>query len=156
MKKTINAIAIIPLLFILVVCEKKSDNPEEQITLSKTIAGGCNGETFAFSKNTVSEEDTVTFTVINDTLDVFVGLNYICCAPFEAGASISNNDSIVINITDICDLSAGSCYCRCMCYYTWNFLFTDYAKKEYYFKIILEDPSQEEPNILAEGTLDLS
>ena len=155
MKKILFAILSFSLILFLVKCEKNSDNPASNITLTETLPGGCNDETFMMNKDAVAEEDTVTFTIINDTLDVYVGINYICCAPFQAGASISN-DSIVIIITDICDHTTMACYCHCMCYYTWDFLFVDYAEKEYYFKIILNDPREEEPIVLAEGTLDLS
>lgn len=155
MKKILYTLIAISLILVLIKCEKSADNPIGNITLSGTIPGGCNDETLMLTKDAVSEEDTVTFTTINDTLDVYVGINYICCAPFQTGASISN-DSIVIIITDICDLNAMTCYCRCMCYYTWHFLFSDYAEKEYYFKIILNDPREEDPIVLKEGILDLS
>ena len=155
MKKILYTLVAISLILVIIKCEKSSDNPADNITLSMTIPGGCNGETFALNKDAMEEEDTVTFTTINDTLDIFVGVNYICCAPFETGASISN-DSINIIITDICDVPYMECYCRCMCYYTWDFLFTNFAEKEYYIKIILNDPREEDPIVLAEGMLDLS
>ena len=82
-------------------------------------------------------------------------VNYICCAPFTSEAIISN-DSIFMNLTDTCLYPYQSCYCRCMCYYTWDFLFVDFKEKEYYFKIILNDPREENPIILDEGFIDLS
>ncbi|MBN1597531.1 MAG: hypothetical protein JW894_04515 [Bacteroidales bacterium] len=142
------------MLFLSVIfsCEKTE---EKRLTLVKTESGGCNGQ---FNENEImiltDQEDVVEFSVRNDTLDIYVGIPYICCAPFTSDASISN-ESIIINVTDTCSNPYESCYCRCMCYYTWNFLFVDFEEKEYSYKIILNDPRETNPVIIEEGTVDI-
>lgn len=155
MKKILYTLLFPSLIFTLIMCEKGNDNPNRNIVLAETLPGGCNDETFMLNKDATEEEDTVTFTIINDTLDVYVGINYICCAPFEAGSNIAN-DTITIIITDVCDHTSMSCYCHCMCYYTWNFRFVGYDATHYYIKIILNDPREEDSILLEEGILDLS
>ena len=157
-KNFILAIGAICLLFILTECEKETNNnsSDKIITYLKTESGGCNGQIFDDLKSvSYEQEDTIVFSINNDTLNVFVGVNYICCAPFTSEAIISN-DSIFMNLTDTCLYPYQSCYCRCICYYTWDFLFVDFKEKEYYFKIILNDPREENPIILDEGFIDLS
>ena len=157
MKTKLIVLGIISLLFILVMCEKESSTGSKEINFLKIVPGGCNLDKSGNLKNTnIDEKDTATFTIVNnDTLDVFIGLNYTCCAPFTSETGISN-DSILINITDTCPLTSTSCYCKCMCYYTWNCLFDNLDRKKYYFKIVLNDPREENPIIFKEGILDLS
>jgi len=158
MKKLIPFIGLVFLLFVLIKCEKESDNndPEKELSYVKTDAGGCNDQDFEGLKS-VSDDpnDTVIFSVVNDTLDIYVGVNYICCAPFTSEATISN-DSILLTLTDTCSDMNSLCYCRCMCYYTWDFLFVDFMEKEYYFKILLDDPHENNPIVFKEGTVDFS
>jgi hypothetical protein len=158
MKKYILVIGTIFLIFFLSGCENESDHhdADRELTYIKTKAGGCNGQNFDGLKSVSYEQnDTVVFSVKNDTLDIYVGVNYICCAPFESEAVISN-DSILMNLTDTCSDMNNLCYCRCMCYYTWDFLFTDFMKKEYYFKILLDDPHENNPIVFKEGVIDFS
>ena len=155
MKKILYALGIIILFSVLLMCEKDPDNgPNKKINWIKTELSGCNGEIFDNKKSLIVEEDTVIFRIINDTLDVFVGVNYICCAPFITTTSISN-DSLIMNITDTCNIADHSCYCRCICYYIFDFLFVDFENKKYPFKIILNDPGKDSPIIFEEGILDL-
>jgi len=137
------------------MCEKEKDNgPDKNIGWFNTELSGCNGEDFENFKSLVIEDDTVIFRIINDTLDIFVGVNYICCAPFITTTSVSN-DSLIMNITDTCNISDHSCYCLCSCYYIFDFLFVDFENKKYPFKIILNDPEKDSPVIFKEGILDL-
>lgn len=158
MKRFIYTIGMILIIFILIKCEKESDNDssEQEITYVKTKSGGCNGQKFDDIRSVIDEqEDTVVFSIKNDTLDIYIGINYICCAPFISEANISN-DSILINLTDTCPFPYQSCYCRCMCYYIWDFLFVDFEEKKYYFKIILNDPREENPIVFQEGSVEIS
>ena len=61
-----------------------------------------------------------------------------------------------MTITDTCSELGEPCYCWCMCYYTWDFLFVDYESKEYAFQVILNDPRKLVPIVLWEGKVDLS
>ncbi len=144
-------------LLLWLACENKSNNNQttNNPKYIKTLFGGCNGQDFPDLKRSyIEEEDTVIFSIVNDTLDIYVGLNYICCAPFTTDASITN-DSILMNLNDTCSSVYQTCYCRCMCYYTWDFLFADFQKKEYYFKIVLHEPREEDPITVKEGYIDL-
>lgn len=135
------------------MCTDESGS-NKSLNYVKTELGGCN--TPLILKNTyLDEEDTVLFTAQDDTLDVFVGINYVCCAPFTSEAAVTN-DSILITITDMCDADTISCYCHCNCYYTWDFIFTDFENKEYDFKIYLNTPDTEAAIIFKEGVVDLS
>lgn len=139
---------------VLTSCEKDTDlDHEKEITFLKTDLGGCHGQNSDALKSVTEEKkDTVIFTVKNDTLDVYVGLNYICCAPFTSDA-VTLRDTIILTLSDTCNFPEESCYCRCMCYYTWNFLFSDFGEKEYHYKIILHNPQEEKPVVLGEGSI---
>ena len=154
MKNTIYILSIVVLSAFILQCEKEKQE-SLQVDHVKTILGGCNGQS---SDEIVlaryEEKDTLKFYIKNDTLNVFVGVNYICCAPFETSFRQSS-DSLFFRITDICPSPYESCYCRCMCYYTFDFLMTGFEKKQYYFKIIIHDPRQDEPYVFREGTVDL-
>jgi hypothetical protein len=154
MKKIILILGTIILIPGLWMCEKESATDE--LSLVKTEEGGCNNMEFSEIKSADElHEDTILFSKKNDTLDIFVGINYICCTPFTTDTHITN-DSILLTITDPCTLNDPSCYCWCMCYYTWDFLFVDFEQKEYAYKVVLIDPHVEEPVVYWEGTLDLS
>ena len=158
MKRCIYVIGTILIIFILTGCEKKPDDDSsgQEIYCVKTKSGGCNNQTFNDIRIVTGEEqDTVIFSINNDTLDIYVGLNYICCAPFISEVNILN-DSILISLTDTCPDPYNSCYCRCNCYYTWDFLFMYFEEKKYCFKIILNDPREENPIIFQEGSIDIS
>ena len=133
-----------------------SDN-NSQINYVKTILGGCNNQDFEDLKSaTLDYTDTVDFTIIGeDTLDVFVGMNYICCAPFISETDIMN-DTLIMTLSDTCSFPYQSCYCRCMCYYTWDFQFTGFKEKEYKFIVKLNDPREENTIIFKQGVIDLS
>ncbi len=156
MKKSVFILFTVVVLFTLAMCSKDSNDPEDSgtITFVKTNPGGCNGQGFSSMKSILDENDTLIFTLKNDSLDALIGLNYICCAPFTTETKVSN-DSIFMTIRDTCPSPYTSCYCKCMCYYTWNFLFNNVEDKEYYYRVVLIDPRQEGPQVFREGMLDL-
>lgn len=151
MKARLITIAVI--LFVLFsACDK--DNPaddnntsETRVLHLETVAGGCNNEDETEQRSTNEEVDTVITSFSNDTTKIFVGINYICCAPFITETSIED-DSVFITIADTCSYPYQSCYCKCMCYYTWDFVFANYAQEEFNYKITLLDPREEEPVII--------
>lgn len=126
----------------------------KNIHFLKSDLGGCNNKTtmenieFGEEKN-----DTVIINISNDTLLISIGLNYICCAPFITECNI-NNDSIFISITDTCP-KPNNCYCRCDCYYTFDYYFDNVSNGQYYREIILSDPRKENDTIFDMGTLDV-
>lgn len=154
MKNAIYLLVLAALCIIMIQCEKDK-NEDLKVSHINTILGGCNNQDFGDLKSTAEDQnDTLQFYIRNDTLNVFVGINYICCAPFVTEFSQSA-DSLFFTISDTCSLTSGNCYCRCMCYYTFDFLFDSFAKKTYFFRIIINDPRQQEPVIFSQGTVDL-
>jgi hypothetical protein len=155
-KNTIYYIgALVVLSIVILQCEKESVE-DTQVSHIQTILGGCNDQSFDEIKLTRYEQnDTLQFYVRNDTLNVFIGINYICCAPFATGFEQSA-DTLLFTITDTCPAPYETCYCRCMCYYTFNFMFDKFERKEYYFKIIIDDPRQDEPYVFREGFVNFS
>jgi hypothetical protein len=139
----------------LSACENEA-NTDKNPAYIKTLTGGCNDELFDLKKSSYEEtEDTVKFIYSNDTLDIFVGLNYICCAPFHS-ETYTSNDSIFIEITDTYNPDDEMVYCRCMCYYTWDFLFSELTiGKNYIVSIILNDPTEDNPIVIKEGIFSL-
>lgn len=154
MKNTIYILSLLVFSAIIFQCEKE-EQESLQVDHVQTIPGGCNG----LSSDEIvlpryEEKDTLQLYIKNDTLNVFVGINYICCAPFETDFSQSG-DSLFFEIKDTCSVAVDNCYCRCMCYYTFRFLFTGFEKKQYYLKITINDPRLDEPYIFREGTVNL-
>ena len=153
--KTRLILMTIILITLFNACEKEES--VKKITFLKTNLGGCHGEDFDNLKSaTVHDADTIKFSIINeDTLNVFVGINYICCAPFDSETEIVN-DTLIMVISDTCSDPYSSCYCRCECYYTWDFQYIDFEKKEYNFIVKLNDPREGNTIIFKQGAVDLS
>lgn len=144
------------LLFAFSFCTKENTSYffGKKCELVKTELGDCNRGKTSDSKSASEEKkDAVGFKIINDTLSVFVGLNYLCCTPFASDTKVTR-DSILISLTDTCS-GYSSCYCRCMCYYTWNFSFVDFLNKSYFYKVLLFKPKQVNPVIIKEGRVRL-
>lgn len=144
------------LLFALSFCAKENASYffGKKLELVKTELGDCNRGKTSDTKSAAEEKkDSVAFKIVNDTLSVFVGVNYLCCAPFAAETKVTI-DSILISLTDTCSGSF-NCYCRCMCYYTWNFSFIDFSDKTYFYKVILNKPHEVNPIIIKEGRVRL-
>lgn len=154
MKKIVIVIIAVFVSLFLIRCEKATDiETGKEFAFLRTDLGGCHDQDSDALKSAETEgNDTIIFTLKNDTLDVFVGLNYICCSPFTSDIEISR-DTVFMTLTDTCNFSDESCYCRCMCYYTWNFEFTGFGEKEYYYKIVLLNPQVENPIIFSEGSI---
>lgn len=148
---------LIPITFLLwLACEDNSspDKTGETIKVAALETGGCNGMTFEQIANVrVEEYDTIRFSITNDTLDMFIGIQYACCAPFELEHRISA-DTLIVQIADTC--TGLNCHCRCMCYYTWDVYFVDYQPKPYYFKVYLKELNASDYAIFRQGKIDLS
>ena len=153
MERLIYLSILIISVFTFIKCENDKDgNSSSKISYLTTYPGGCNtsdlkvGKVLPFS----NEKDTVIISVKDDTLSLFVGINYVCCAPFATNTVIEN-DSVLIYISDTCNVVEHSCYCKCMCYYTWEFIFTKYRNNNYIYKIILNNPNEDGPVVFQEG-----
>jgi hypothetical protein len=98
-----------------------------------TIEGGCFLEKGSALKNDpFIKPDTVTYSVTNDSLNIFVGFNATCCSEYSASSSIKG-DSIFIKIQTI---QLGMC--NCICYYTYNFKF-DGSANSYRYRVSVDD-----------------
>jgi hypothetical protein len=125
----------------------------KNIYFIKSDLGGCNNQTMENIEYGEEKNDTVIIIVSNDTLQISIGLNYICCAPFKTESN-TKNDSIFISITDTCP-NPNNCYCRCYCYYTFDYYFDIKSDGQYYWKIILSDPREVNETIFDMGIIDV-
>jgi hypothetical protein len=151
MNKTMSVFLFLTIAFILYKCKSEQDEGGT-ISHSRTIPGGCNTEQLKSAGTATTGSDSLKIFIKNDTLHVFVGLNYTCCSPFETKTEIFS-DSVVMQINDKCQ-NLSSCYCKCMCYYTFDFQYTNWSGKKFYYKILLNDPRQSNTKKLFEGWID--
>ena len=153
--KTSLIAIVIAVLFSIVFCQNEDElDKDAKISFVKTELGGCNSKTKSStqsSDNTV-HNDSVNISNKNDSTNVFVGVNYVCCAPFLTDCKI-NNDTIIMSINDTCISHDMSCYCHCDCFYTFNFLFFKEGRNNYNYKIVLNSPLENESKTIKEGIM---
>lgn len=159
MKTTKNFIIILTCIaFSTISCDEKDEVTKQENTAKiqylKSELGGCNNKTIENIEVGDERNDTVIINVLNDTLNISVGFTYICCAPFKTDCSIKD-DSIFISIIDTCSNPYHNCYCRCACYYTFDYFFNSLSNKNYYYQILLSDPREENDTIFNMGTMDV-
>ena len=159
MEKQMNIfVVILVILTSTLGCNKDENKPLEneavQIHYLKSALSGCNNKTEENIKSGEEKNDSVIIRFLNDTLIISVGLNYICCAPFITDCN-TKNDSIFISIIDTCPNPYQECYCRCGCYYTFDYFFNSLSNKNYYWQILLSDPREENNTIFDMGTIDV-
>ena len=153
-----NLVAVAACLAVVAMfsnCDKsESKVPKENLQYVKTELGGCNRQLpdDSETRSSGTKSDTVVITVSDDSVRVFVGLNYICCAPFETNCE-TIDDAIIMYVVDTCSNPYEECYCRCMCYYTFDFIFTHQGQFNQKYKVLLIDPRKEEHVIISEGTI---
>jgi len=112
------------LLTTFIGCDKNELGNREYVG---TIEGGCFLEKGSALKNDpFIKPDTVTYSVTNDSLNIFVGFNATCCSEYSASSSIKA-DSILIRIQ-----TTQLGMCNCICYYTYNFKFSGSASSYRY------------------------
>ncbi len=117
---------LIPMLLFasLISCDK---NEPGNLEYAGTIKGGCFLEKgSAFKNDPFINPDTATYSVTNDSLNIFVGFNATCCSEYSASSSI-RGDSILIKIQ-----TTQPGLCNCICYYTYNFKFVGIASSYKY------------------------
>ena len=146
------------LAVVTVIASCDSDNVESKnknLQYVQTELGGCNRNSTLKSGESETEEgndDKIVISVFEESVHVFVGRNYICCAPFETKCEAIDG-VIIMSIIDTCENPYTDCYCRCMCYYTFDFVFTHQGKFNQKYKVLLIDPREEEPLIISEGII---
>lgn len=118
------------LLATFIGCDKKELGNLEYL---ETTEGGCFLEKGSSLKSDpFLKSDTVTYTVTNDSLNVFVGFNATCCSEYSASSSIKG-DSLLIKIQ-----TTQLGMCDCICYYTYNFKFAGSADS-YRYRVSVDD-----------------
>ena len=118
------------------------DNP---LTLSNTVPGGCNNSETEM-KDAIQEfdSDTVIITKEGNDLNIYVGYNAGCCITYSTESYIEG-DTLKININELENMQ-----CDCICYYTFDFTYSDYSSQAFYYKIYIE------PGIILEGKYNIS
>ena len=117
---------LISILFLttFISCEK---NELGNLKHVETIPGGCSlDKGSSLKKSQITQPDAVTYSVTNDSLNIFVGFNATCCSKYSTSSSIKG-DSLLIKIQTI---QIGSC--NCICYYIYNFKFSGNANSYKY------------------------
>lgn len=117
---SMRKILISLLLFVASIgCDK---NEPGNLEYAETIKGGCFLEKGSSLKSDpFTKPDTVTYSVTNDSLNIFVGFNATCCSEYSTSSSIIG-DSILIKIQ-----TTQLGMCNCICYYTYSFKFVGSA-----------------------------
>jgi len=113
----------------------KESPPEpvfEEFDLEEIIKGGCNSKS-TFQDDPYEQIDTIIFSPENDTLNVFVGVNYVCCYNFTS-ASYFEADTLIIDLNASTDAP-----CDCMCYYTFDFIYSDYHNQQFFYQVLIND-----------------
>jgi hypothetical protein len=121
----------IAILFIMtsISCDKDLGN----LIFKETIPGGCALHVGVPNKSVqIIESDTVTYSVTDGNLDIFVGFNASCCGQYSKTATVKG-DSILIQI-----LTTQFGLCNCMCYYTYNFKFLGRGNS-YNYRVNIDD-----------------
>ena len=152
--KTSLSLIVIAVLFTLVYCHDDELDRDARLTFVKTELGGCNLKSKSLSQVTDNTEhnDSVNISGSHDSTYVFVGINYICCAPFVTDCKMQN-DTILMSVNDTCSYPETNCYCHCDCYYTFNFRFFQTGRNNYNYKIVLNSPMENKTRILQEGII---
>ena len=128
----------------------KTKNTVSELQYIKTELGGCNIKSALETEELEPKDDVLTITVSDESVHVFVGLNYTCKElPFVTRCETAD-DVLYMYISD-----SGGDYYRCDCYYTFDFIFkqegTTILNQKY--KILLIDKRKENPVIISEGIL---
>jgi hypothetical protein len=118
------------LLTSFIGCHK---NEPRYLEYVEAIEGGCFLEKGSSLKNDpFTKPDTVTYSVTNDSLNIFVGFNATCCSEYGSSSSIKG-DSILIKIQ-----TTQLGMCNCICYYTYNLKFVGNANS-YNYRVSVDD-----------------
>ena len=160
MNKKYCVIILLTAVFALLAapsCNEQNESPENELPETNlqfltAELGGCNLKSALKDDDSESNDDVVVITVDDESVNIFVGLNYICKAePFETKVEIID-DVIHIYIVDACDVLS-DCYMRCICYYKFDFVFQGQPSENQEYKILLFDPRIDEHIILSEGIM---
>lgn len=103
------------------------------LNYTKTDLGGCNGMFKSAEIENDQENDTIIFYEQADTLKIFTGLNLTCCIDFGSESEIIG-DTLFMRISTLNDD-----FCDCICYYTFDYLYTNYMGQGFYYQFFIDD-----------------
>jgi hypothetical protein len=119
-----------------------------------TIYGGCNQQdSTQLTKIAMTGvyQDSFHISISNDTLTCFAGIPYVCCAAFTAGFD-TIQDTIKFIIKDVCYPDSVCYRCHCMCFYTFQYVFTvDSQYKHAHYAVELYSASPDTILTIAKG-----
>lgn len=139
MKKNILFPALLLMMAIMVSCQ--SEPPKANFIDIKYT--GCNIPGNHISERDMSgrympekeQPDGLTYTISGDSLNMTVGINYICCAKFKATQKVEGNEiTLMIKETT----KSPSEYCKCMCYYTFDFYYNNLSEDNYTVNVVFK------------------
>ena len=152
MKNALLIASIFTALVLLTMCEKDLNPTPNQLKLEALVPGGCNSYKELSTKSVSSQNDTVYTRIKGDSLEIYIGINYICCAPFMLEQS-DKGDTLIVNIVDQCKIDVDHCYCKCMCYYDWQLCYSG-VNTNLEYRVYLYDPRIDEKALFAEGAVE--
>ena len=118
--RTIGTLIVFWMVLLLLAGCQVGEDYADSIKLVKIIPGGCAINHGNFYKSESALSDTVTYSFAGGNLDIFVGFHATCCGEYSTFSSV-RNDSVFIHIKTV---KPGMC--NCMCYYTYDFLFSGF------------------------------
>lgn len=140
--KTKLIIGTLSFLFAFIGCTENNENPKdvsfESLELIKIDKGGCFVNNDLQLKSEELINDTLFYTVVNDSLFLTVDMINNCAACLVD--SISSSDAAVkIFVENDCGPFA-----NCICSFEYNFIFDNFVEKEILFSVYLKDFEEDE------------
>ena len=141
-------------LFLAVSCEKQVEpNPEpelEQISIG-TVEHGCNYD-YTMVDVLIFRRDTLIISMTKDSINMFIGKNYICKdSPFPMEYVIENT-LLNIFLKDVWFNDSTPGYNKCSCYYEFDLFFKRYDPSILNsYKVMLLPPLLGDPQVIFEG-----
>jgi hypothetical protein len=113
MKSSVRIVSIIVCLIAVIFgCNKELCDP-----LNFTmVAGGCPAQNSSKSYQ-IPDSDTVTYSIIDGNLNLFVGFNGGCCAPYSKSCEIKDGTIFIKIFATAIDP------CNCICFHSYDFVF---------------------------------
>jgi hypothetical protein len=154
MKNTIHALLSIFFSVAILVGCNNGEPDKKPILLVGLEKGGCNNDQEKSSSYLRNLSDSIMFWTTGDTLVAIVTINYTCCTRFDALFELKN-DSLLFNVNDAC-IESDHCYCKCMCYYTFQFKLINIDEEKYCYKFTLYNAQADKYSVVEKGSIDLS
>jgi hypothetical protein len=148
------ALTLLIAIALIAACTTTPSSDPEPLQPQGVTYGGCAGQ-FEMpaavldrwdSGDPYGESDTL-IVAWDDSLEIFLGLNYICCAPFVAEHEVVQ-DTLVLAVRDTCPDPNAFCYCRCMCTYTFTWKFAGGGEDLRHLRVELYDPRLDAVEVL--------